>query len=149
MPQRLRSGFTLIEIAIAVVIVAVLATLAIPLFQRIQNQSLSQRLAHDLRVISNAFAIYEMEEGTWPAPAPAGTMPEGMAGFLPRSYDEGVQGRGDWVWSVDASGVGILSFEGSSLPIAVLAIVDKTLDDGDVSEGRLVVSGQDFSFRLE
>lgn len=146
---RRSPGFTLVEIAIAVLIIGVLAALAIPVFQRIRDESMATRLINDLRIFTSAFTTYRTEEGQWPAPASSGSIPSGMEGALPAAYSVGGHGGGLWAWTVNAEGDGVLHFEGSSLAPAVVALLDRQLDDGDLAGGRLIAAGSDFSYRLD
>lgn len=58
-------GFTLIELMIAVTIVGILATVAIPMFQTVPERSKSTEAVTALGLIRSAMRIYYVEHGTY------------------------------------------------------------------------------------
>ena len=55
---RLRKGFTLIELLIVVVIIAILASIAIPKFQNTKGKTYTAQLRSDLRNLATAEESY-------------------------------------------------------------------------------------------
>ena|SRR6266511_3544626 len=58
-----RAGFTLVEIMIGVAIIALLAALALPAFQRARKRSIAGRTLEELRVLDYAIGQYAIESG--------------------------------------------------------------------------------------
>lgn len=58
-----RKGFTLVEIMIVVVIIGLLASMAIPAFQKVRTSSLEKGILNDARQIGAASQQYFMEYG--------------------------------------------------------------------------------------
>jgi prepilin-type N-terminal cleavage/methylation domain-containing protein len=58
-----RAGFTLVEIMIGVAIIALLAALALPGFQRARKRSIAGRTLEELRVLEYAIGQYAIETG--------------------------------------------------------------------------------------
>ncbi|CAN5590787.1 hypothetical protein BH20VER3_BH20VER3_06820 [soil metagenome] len=56
-----RGGFTLVEIMIAVVIVALLAAIAVPGFLRARKRSQASRVLNDLRILDSSIVQYAIE----------------------------------------------------------------------------------------
>jgi prepilin-type N-terminal cleavage/methylation domain-containing protein len=133
--QRPREGtvaFTLVEIMIVVVIIGLLASMALPAFQKSRQRSQAARLTNDFRQYDSAFQRYLMENGTGPAAAGLGVVPAGMAGYLPTSYTSPSPIGGGYIWSGPSSNI-VLS--GSSGNDALMQLVDVALDDGDLTTG--------------
>src|SRR5205823_1419032 len=63
--RRVRSsgGFTLVEIMMVVLIISVLATLSIPVLQRVQRKTKTAAIMNDFRVFAAAFDTYAHETG--------------------------------------------------------------------------------------
>jgi general secretion pathway protein G len=65
--RRLQSGFTLIEIMVVVVIIAVLATLILPnVIGRAEDARLAKAKA-DIRTLDSALAMYRLDNGHYPS----------------------------------------------------------------------------------
>ncbi len=58
-----KKGFTLVEIMIVVVIIALLAAMAVPAFQRVRDTSRENAALNDLRQLASAADQYFLENG--------------------------------------------------------------------------------------
>ena len=74
-----RAAYTLVEIAVVVTIIGILATLAVPYFKRVKESAIISTLENDLRIFSQEFIQYELNFGTYPDTSTPGTYPNGMA----------------------------------------------------------------------
>ena len=63
----IRKGFTLVELLIVVVIIAVLASVAIPKFMDSQRRSLESSVREQIHILRNAIASFNSDTGWWPA----------------------------------------------------------------------------------
>ena len=83
--RHLRRGFTLVELLIVIIIIAVLAAIAIPKFANSSARSKESALKSTLKIARNAVEIYRADTGAYPpaladlATAP-GTPPAGYKG---------------------------------------------------------------------
>jgi type IV pilus assembly protein PilA len=147
---RVRAGFTLVEIIIVVVIIGLLAGLALPAMQRVRRSAQNSRFASDLRVFSQAFETYAMENGAWPANAGSGMVPAGLSDQISRTWTATNSLGGRWNW--DANRLGIvagISTTGVTADAAQMADLDARIDDGDLGTGRFRdISGR-YVFVLE
>lgn len=138
---HLASGFTLVEIMIVVVIIGLLAALAIPAFQRVQRASQNTRIVNDFRIFTQAFEIYNTQNGTWPANAGPGvvpTSPVSMAGdFKADAWQTVTAIGGRWNWDNGMMGiVAGVSISGLTCTDSQLVEIDLKIDDGDITTGR-------------
>ncbi len=147
--SHLRNGYTLVEIMIVVVIVGLLASLAIPAFLRIQENSLATRIANDFRIFRGGFETYLMEHGSWPADVNQGVLPPEMEGYF-TSFTEPFPNGDLWDWDRNAAGaVAGISLQGGNTPERIMERVDKTLDDGNLSTGSFTRNGDRYTLELE
>ena len=62
-----RSAFTLVELLIVIVILAVLAAIAIPRFMNSGQRSKEASLKSDMKLIRNAVQVFQTDTGAYPA----------------------------------------------------------------------------------
>ena len=74
--KREQCGFTLIEIMIVVVILALLAAIAIPAFSQHSTDAHLSVCFENLRLIQAALTVYRMKAGTYPSST------DGLEGYL-------------------------------------------------------------------
>jgi type IV pilus assembly protein PilA len=130
------SGFTLVEIMIVVVIIGMLAALAVPAMQRVQDRSKASRYANDFRQFDAAFQRYALEVGTFPSNAALnGAIPAGMTGYLPVSYSSAAPMGGLYSWSGPSHYIFVRSGNEDD---NMMQRVDAILDDGDLATGEFL-----------
>ena len=61
-----QKGFATLEIILMVMVVGILATMAVPQFEKITASANTAKVQSDLAAINSAAAIYQMEKGTVP-----------------------------------------------------------------------------------
>ena len=131
-----KGGFTLVEIMIVVVIIGLLAALAIPAVQRVQDKSRASRYANDFRQFEASFQRYALEAGALPtAAALNGATPTGMAGYLPATYSAAAPLGGLYGWSGPS---GYIVVRGGNETDSVMQKVDAILDDGNLATGEFI-----------
>lgn len=62
--KRSRKGFTLVEIMIVVVIIGLLASMAVPAFNKVRESARKKAIVNNLRQIASAGQQYLIENGT-------------------------------------------------------------------------------------
>jgi prepilin-type N-terminal cleavage/methylation domain-containing protein len=60
-------AFTLIELMIVVIILAILAAIAIPQFTQNKEEALDARIKADIKIIQNAVDLYKFEKNEYPS----------------------------------------------------------------------------------
>lgn len=129
----------MVEIMIVVAVIGLLGAIAIPNFVRARKISQGVRVANDLRVFADAFAVYSFEFGQYP-PDSHEALP--VAPEIGEYIDAGIfnaptvlGGRYNWDGPDSYSYAGV-SVSGASISSADLLQVDKTVDDGNLSTGQ-------------
>ncbi len=143
-------GFTLVEIMIVVVIIGLLATLAVPAFARVRDQSRITTFVSDLRTGAQAFETYAMEQGTWP-PDGSGGVPNVMRNYLSLDKFGGATPLGgQWDWDEGVFGYTAgLSADFPTADAATFQQVDAAIDDGDLSTGNFRERTNGYIYVLE
>lgn len=62
-----QKGFATLEIILMVMVVGILATMAVPQFEKITAAANTSKVQSDLAAINSAAAVYQMEKGTTPS----------------------------------------------------------------------------------
>jgi len=136
--RRAKEAFTLIELLIAIVVVGVMGSIAVPAIQKVVRNARATSFAHDIKVFAQAGAQYSLESGWWVEDTTTGKFPEELTGYIsPQKFGLGSPLGGAWDFeSFDegnfASAVGVVD---PSAGDNVFAIVDKRIDDGDLNTG--------------
>ncbi|MDB6166346.1 MAG: pulG 1 [Lacunisphaera sp.] len=125
---------------VVVVIIGLLASLAVPAFQRVIHASENSRTVNDFRIFAQAFETYATENGNWPPTAGAGVIPTGMSSnFRNVTWVSTPVIGGRWTWdnATASGGIAGISIQNWTATDAQLAEIDAKLDDGDLTMGRL------------
>jgi type II secretory pathway pseudopilin PulG len=131
---------------IVVVIIGLLAAMAIPAFQRVQERSIASRIANDFRQFEAAFQRYNLENGGWPPAGSPGIVPAGMTGMLPAAYTSPSPMGGNYSWS---GAGGIIRLTNTQATVAVMQRVDAIMDDGNLATGDFgAISSGGYHLRL-
>lgn len=81
-----RGGFTLLEMAVAVVLVVFLGTLALPRLHRALVRARATEAVSDLHVVRVAVLGYLADHHEYPSDVMRGEMPPGLAPYLPEGF---------------------------------------------------------------
>jgi prepilin-type N-terminal cleavage/methylation domain-containing protein len=140
-----RCGFTLVEIMVAIVIIGLLASLAVPAFQRIRSRSVASRMANDFRQFESAFQRFALENGAWPVATGASLIPTGMNLYLPVAYTQVSPLQGRYLWSGPSQNIVL---RGTTASDAQMMLIDEVLDDGVLTTGDFTKIGPNtFGYR--
>lgn len=147
--QQRSDGFTLVEIMIAVTVIAILLAMVVPAFQKIRQSTQATIIARTFKEYGRAFDTACFEFGDWPDDADAGAIPEGMDGYVNNFTEETAVG-GNWDWDFLVGDIiAAISLNGATVSSTVFEKVDTILDDGDLKTGRFILSGEKYAYQLE
>jgi len=137
------SGFTLVEIMVTVLIVAILAGLAIVNIQRMYVRSRAVLISVNLRSFENAFNSYFIDNSAWPVDNHI-TYVSGMEPYINPSDWASYAMGGSFNWE----GPSFYTYAGISLtdstaPAWHLEEIDRVLDDGDLTKGNFYKAPND------
>ena len=144
-PRGPRRGFTLVEI------IGLLAAMAIPAFQRVQRRSQNSRFVSDLRIFTQAFETYSLENGSWPPNVGPGLVPAGLSGALQVSvWTKTTVVGGNWNYDRNINGIAVaVSVSGGTIDQARMREIDALIDDGDLNTGHFQQIGGRYMNILE
>ncbi len=110
-----RSGFTLIELIVVVIVIGILATVAVPQYLRATERAKSAKARHALGILAQAEKLFRADSTDGQYTTCAGTAagcgaPTSIGGFVELTdiVGTGVAGTGDrdWTYGIAAAGAG-------------------------------------------
>jgi prepilin-type N-terminal cleavage/methylation domain-containing protein len=156
-PGARRGGFTLLEIMIVVMIIAMLAAIALPMFKKARMRTNLTRVTNDLKVFGAAFDLYSMERRGYPPDSDLST-----ANHLPNAAMEAYLKVNKWLESTplggnyDWEGPNVYSYAGiaivnSTASSDVMRELDEICDDGNLATGhfRQIAANSRYTFILD
>jgi prepilin-type N-terminal cleavage/methylation domain-containing protein len=146
-----RQGFTLVEIMIAIGIIALLAAIAVPAFAKMRRTAQDKKFIADIRTISHAFEEYATANPTYPADGTPGVVPPEMAGSMPRiDFTQVTSIGGQWDWDKGVFGyVAGISVYQPSRTDSEMEDIDAALDDGVLTTGTFRKRTDGFIYVIE
>ena len=123
---------------LVVVIIGLLAMLALPLVQRSRDNARVARFINDLRNGVQAFELYALQTGYYPADTGPGVKPADMEDELRRpQWEKPTPIGGSWDWAVEQGSfyAGIVVVN-PTVSASILRSIDQRVDDGDLGTGR-------------
>jgi len=78
-----RSGFTLVEVLMVMIVLGLLATIALMKYIDLRNTARTASLTGDFRAVTVAVTNYYADNEIWPPEASPGQVPTGLAPLLP------------------------------------------------------------------
>jgi len=139
-PTALRTGFTLVEILIVVVILGILAAIVIPSFASATEDTRKAAFAQDLRSFEAGILRYEVDNSAFPPDGGSGTVPLGLAPYVNApKWESGTPIGGVWDNETDdilSAGMGVhFNGAGQTRDSAYMTDIDLMIDDGVLSTG--------------
>jgi len=131
------NGFTLVELMIAVSIIAILAMVTVPAIVRARWKAGVARYCHDVRIAAGAFELYALDHGTYPPDRTPAVVPPGMEEYLQKIHwtePTSLGGKWDWDYEVFGYKAGVSVYRPDA-PEDILLSVDRTIDDGNLAHG--------------
>lgn len=134
-----RPGFTLVEIMVVVVIIGLLAAVAIPAFNRVQQKSRLSAFLNDLRKIEDAVNLYAQERGSFPPDYDGGIVVPELSPYLTKpNFTISTPLGGFWDWD---NHPGYVRISVAPITAANAQLVDTAIDDGNLSTGKVTHDG--------
>lgn len=142
-PARRQRAFTLVEIAVVVVIIGLLMAIALPGYRKVTLKSKGTAVVNDIRVFAAAFSNSNLQNGGWPVGGTGpGVIPPEMSGALPIAFTKlsPIGGKYEWIANSDYSAAIGISLAGAS-DLEQLEVIDQLLDDGKLNDGNVQIAG--------
>lgn len=147
-----KSGFTLVEIMIVVVIIGILIALAIPGMKKVRQNTQASAILNNFRVFGGAFQNYNLAEGVWPAThVDQGSMPGELDGYM--NEDDWINGcpiNGYYTFNDPGDGTSvIISLVAANMDVSLQRRIDNDMDDGVLTSGIIRGDTTSLDFYLE
>lgn len=136
-----RVGFSLLEVVFVLAILGVIAALATPALMRARNSTENKVVVNDLRIFSEAFNRYNVEQSGWPSSQGDASFPSEMQGYLSEaswSNNSPVGGNYQWYAPVDLGDTTVtaaIAIQDSNITLEQVEKIDSVIDDGNTSTG--------------
>ena len=151
-PQR---AFTLIEIAVVVVILGILIALTLPGYRRVNLKTRATAVMNDFRTFSGAFSAFNLQNSRWPTDTgvPGAVPPELANGFsVAFTKTSPIGGKYLWISNSTYKAAIAITTDGSdqlTTDVELLELVDQLMDDGNTSAGNVQVVGPALIYIIE
>lgn len=139
-PRAARSGFTLVEILIVVVILGVLAAIVVPAFGGSTDEARKAAFITELKIFADAAEYYGAREGSFLEDSSTGNVPSGLERYIDvDGWLDGTPIGGEWDAELNengiTSGIGV-HFSGGGAPSdEFMTDIDARFDDGNLETG--------------
>ena len=160
-PANRQRAFTLVEIAVVVAIIGLLAALAVPTYRKVMLKSKATAAVNDLRTFSAAFANFNLANSRFPSasgiPGDRAEIGNGITDVFANPSPIG----GKYLWHADPAGVSSPPYGKAALGIVtdgdfklsddmeLLELVDQMIDDGNLSTGNLQLGAGELYYVIE
>ncbi len=130
-------GFTLVEIMIAVAIIALLASIALPSLRKARLSTQNAKFENDLRIARDAFEMLVTFSGTYPGDETPGVLPAEVQSYLPRfKWTAPTSIGGQWDWDFEQFGYRAgVSVHLPDRDAGAMLDIDRIIDDGNLLTG--------------
>ncbi len=145
-PAKRQRAFTLIEIAVVVVIIGLLAALGIPGYRKVTLKSRATATVNDFRVFSAALNTASLQNSGWPPGGYGpGVIPPAMTNAFAVTFTAPTPIGGKYEWISDSTykaAIGITTDGSDKLTddVELIEMIDRMMDDGDTSTGNVQIS---------
>lgn len=136
---------------VVVAIVGLLASLAIPALLGAATRTRNTAFVADLRVISEAFEMYNVRSHAYPPDGAAGVLPPEVKPYLKDtdwSKPTPIGGLWDWDFGVNEITAGV-SVRGPLRSAGEMEAIDRMIDDGHVDTGTFRRMSGRYTYILE
>jgi prepilin-type N-terminal cleavage/methylation domain-containing protein len=149
--DRHSAGFTLVEILIVVVLLAILASIVMPQFKGTKKQAENAAFVSNVKLFATAFQLYQIRNGQFPPDVDRGVLPNGMSQYIdPADWTGGTPLGGRWDWDANVygvvAGVSVVEFDRTA---AEMAEVDALIDDGNPATGAFRNAGDRYTYAVK
>lgn len=142
--SRLRRAFSLMELVIVMMVLAILTTIAVPSFQRASRSAKINATITDIEQFEKAAWMVRGATGVWPRDSTPSVFPKDFRGYLDtKAFAKTPPIGGEYDWNSEAkygnvqAGISVYFDNQRDVPLADFLEIDRRLDDGNLATGRV------------
>jgi len=154
--NKLRGGFTLVELVVVVLILGILAAVATPHMLGVSDRAEAASIVSNVQTIFAAVELYAAENGHLPADTPNGQTPVALEPFVKTDFfaeTTALGGKYDWngpTTGAPVVGVGIrVSSWSNPSVLRIYAAIEEHADDGATDAGWITTDALGLHFKLD
>ena len=80
-------GFTLLELLLVIAILGIVVNIAVPVMAGARARGEAAKILADVDLVHDALLAYRLENGSYPPSSAWGTVPAGLAPYLPDGFE--------------------------------------------------------------
>ena len=141
-----RAGFTIVELLIVIIVIAILASISIVVYSGVRTRAQASQVVNDLRNIGQTLQRYEVDNGRLPCFDHSWSDGQEVSWSAPYMRWPKNPTGSQYHWEHNIAGATV-SISMPNLGADLAVAVDRAFDDGNLSTGNIYGDGSRLEYR--